>query len=110
MEPTTKTETLDIEGMTCASCASFVEKSLTRTPGVQRAVVNFATEKATIDYLPAQATPATLKEAVVNAGYGVTERAPDTSAADRQAEIDQQKALAYVKLKRRFGWPRGWSS
>ena len=102
MEPTTKTETLDIEGMTCASCASFVEKSLTRTPGVQRAVVNFATEKATIDYLPAQATPATLKEAVVNAGYGVTERAPDTSAADRQAEIDQQKALAYVKLKRRF--------
>ncbi|GAB3241428.1 heavy metal translocating P-type ATPase [Hymenobacter seoulensis] len=102
MEPTTKTETLDIEGMTCASCASFVEKSLTRTPGVQRAVVNFATEKATIDYLPTQATPATLKEAVVNAGYGVSERAPDTSAADRQAEIDEQKALAYVKLKRRF--------
>ncbi|MCR5890766.1 heavy metal translocating P-type ATPase [Hymenobacter sp. J193] len=102
MEPTTKTETLDIEGMTCASCASFVEKSLTRTPGVQRAVVNFATEKATVDYLPTQASPATLKEAVVQAGYGVTERAPDTSAADRQAEIDQQKALAYVKLKRRF--------
>ncbi|GAA4388710.1 heavy metal translocating P-type ATPase [Hymenobacter koreensis] len=102
MEPTTKTETLDIEGMTCASCASFVEKSLTRTPGVQRAVVNFATEKATIDYLPTQATPATLKEAVVNAGYGVTERAPDSSATDRQAEIDQQKALAYQKLKRRF--------
>ncbi|WBO86787.1 heavy metal translocating P-type ATPase [Hymenobacter yonginensis] len=102
MEPTTKTETLDIEGMTCASCASFVEKSLTRTPGVQRAVVNFATEKATIDYLPTQASPATLKEAVVKAGYGVTERDPDTSAADRQAEIDQQKAVAYGKLKRRF--------
>ncbi|WP_035567972.1 heavy metal translocating P-type ATPase [Hymenobacter sp. IS2118] len=102
MEPTTKTETLDIEGMTCASCASFVEKSLSRTPGVQRAVVNFATEKATVDYLPAQATPATLKEAVVQAGYGVTERKPDTSAADRQAEIDQQKTLAYGKLKRRF--------
>ncbi|MDU0372258.1 heavy metal translocating P-type ATPase [Hymenobacter monticola] len=102
MEPTTKTETLDIEGMTCASCASFVEKSLTRTPGVQRAMVNFATEKATIDYLPTQATPATLKEAVIKAGYGVTERTPDTSAADRQAEIDQQKALAYTKLKRRF--------
>ncbi|WP_022821606.1 heavy metal translocating P-type ATPase [Hymenobacter norwichensis] len=102
MEPTTKTETLDIEGMTCASCASFVEKSLTRTPGVQRAVVNFATEKATVDYVPTQASPASLKEAVVNAGYGVVERAPDTSAADRQAEIDQQKALAYQKLKRRF--------
>ena len=53
MDPATKTETLDIEGMTCASCASAVEKSLSRTPGVQRAMVNFATEKATVDYLPA---------------------------------------------------------
>ena len=103
MEPATKTETLDIEGMTCASCASFVEKSLSRTPGVQRAMVNFATEKATVDYVPTQASPATLKEAVVNAGYGVAERAPDTSAAERSAEIDRQKALAYQKLKRRFG-------
>ncbi|WP_426492504.1 heavy metal translocating P-type ATPase [Hymenobacter sp. 102] len=102
MEPTIKTETLDIEGMTCASCASFVEKSLSRTPGVQRAVVNFATEKATVDYLPTQASPTTLKQAVVQAGYGVAERAPDTSAADRQAEIDRQKARAYQQLKRRF--------
>jgi Cu+-exporting ATPase len=103
MEPATKTETLDIEGMTCASCASAVEKSLSRTPGVQRAMVNFATEKATVDYVPTQASPATLKEAVVNAGYGVMERAPDTSAAERSAEIDRQKAVAYQKLKRRFG-------
>jgi len=102
MEPATKTETLDIEGMTCASCASFVEKSLSRTPGVQRAMVNFATEKATVDYVPTQASPATLKEAVINAGYGVVERAPDTSAAERSAEIDRQKAEAYQKLKRRF--------
>jgi Cu+-exporting ATPase len=102
MEPATKTETLDIEGMTCASCASFVEKSLSRTPGVQRAMVNFATEKATVDYVPTQASPATLKEAVINAGYGVVERVPDTSAAERSAEIDRQKALAYQKLKRRF--------
>ncbi|MDQ2794635.1 MAG: heavy metal translocating P-type ATPase, partial [Bacteroidota bacterium] len=103
MNPATKTETLDIEGMTCASCASAVEKSLSRTPGVQSALVNFATEKATVQYLPGQASPATLKEAVVNAGYGVLERAPDTSAAERAAEIDRQKALAYQKLKRRFG-------
>ncbi|GAB2954517.1 heavy metal translocating P-type ATPase [Hymenobacter coalescens] len=103
MEPTTKTETLDIEGMTCASCAAFVEKSLSRTPGVQRAMVNLATEKATVEYEPTQASPATLKAAVVKAGYGVAERAPATSAADRQAELDRQKALAYLKLKRRFG-------
>jgi Cu+-exporting ATPase len=99
----TETLTLDIEGMTCASCAAAVEKSLSRAPGVQNALVNFATEKATVQYQPGQASPATLKEAVVNAGYGVVERAPDTSAADQQAETDRQKASAYASLKRRFG-------
>ncbi|QJX48513.1 heavy metal translocating P-type ATPase [Hymenobacter taeanensis] len=95
--------TLDIEGMTCASCASFVEKSLSRTPGVHKALVNYATERATVEYLPTQASPETLKEAVMKAGYGVAApAAPDTSAADRQAELDQQKAVAYQKLKRRL--------
>jgi Cu+-exporting ATPase len=102
MSSSPETTTLDIEGMTCASCASFVEKALSRTPGVQSARVNFATEQATVQYLPEQATRATLKEAVVNAGYGVAERAPDISAAERNAEVDQQKAHAYQHLKRRF--------
>ncbi|SFP88399.1 heavy metal translocating P-type ATPase [Hymenobacter arizonensis] len=102
MSPSPETTTLDIEGMTCASCASFVQKSLARTPGVQSAVVNYATEKATIEYLPDLATPAALKEAVVQAGYGVVEQAPDTSAAERTEEIDRQKALAYQSIKRRF--------
>jgi len=99
----TETATLDIEGMSCASCASSVEKSLSRAPGVQSAHVNFATEKATVRYAAGQASPATLKAAVIEAGYGVTEQAPDTSAVERQAEIDQQKAAAYAQLRRRFG-------
>ena len=103
MEPALQTTTLDIEGMSCASCAAAVEKSLSRTPGVQRALVNFATEKATVDYASAQASPATLKAAVAQAGYSVRERLPETSAAEHSAELDQQKTLAYRKLKRRFG-------
>ena len=74
---------------------------------MQSALVNYATEKATVQYLPGQATPAALKTAVENAGYGVVERTPDTSAADRQAEIDVQKAAAYRQLKRRFGVAAG---
>ena len=101
-EPRVQTATLDIEGMTCASCAAFVQKSLARTPGVQRALVNYATEKATIDYLPTQATPTALKAAVVSAGYGVAEPVPGSTAAERSAEADRQKALAYQHLKRRF--------
>ncbi|WP_426059226.1 cation transporter [Hymenobacter sp. B1770] len=94
MSLSSETTTLDIEGMTYASRASFVQKSLARTPGVQSAVVNYATEKATIEYLPDLATPAALKEAVVQAGYGVVEQAPDTSTTERSEEIDRQKALA----------------
>ncbi|TGE17346.1 heavy metal translocating P-type ATPase [Hymenobacter elongatus] len=100
---TTETATLDIEGMTCASCASFVEKSLGRTPGVRKALVNFATERATVEYLPGQASPDTLRAAVVAAGYGVAApTAPQTSVAEQQAATDRQKAAAYHSLKRRL--------
>ena len=97
-----ETTTLDIEGMSCAACAAAVEKSLSRAPGVRSALVNFATEKATVQYQPGPASPASLKAAVEHAGYAVAERAPTTSATDRQAEIDQQKAAAYAQLTRRF--------
>ncbi|WP_400192708.1 heavy metal translocating P-type ATPase [Hymenobacter sp. B81] len=97
------TATLAIEGMTCAACVGAVERSLRRMPGVQQALVNLATEKATIHYLPEQVSPDSLRQAVIKAGYGVVEHAPDTSAADRQTAIDQQKAAAYQRLKRRFG-------
>ena len=41
-----------IEGMTCASCVNRIERFLKKTPGVEEAVVNLATEVATIRYLP----------------------------------------------------------
>lgn len=40
--------TLPISGMTCASCASNVEKALNQAPGVKEASVNLATEQATV--------------------------------------------------------------
>ena len=43
------TLTLPIEGMTCASCVGRVEKALKQVPGVSDAVVNLATERATIN-------------------------------------------------------------
>jgi len=106
----TETATLDIEGMTCASCSNFVERALSRTPGVRRAVVNLATEKATVDFLPAQIDRAGLKAAVEEAGYGVAETAASTPAAGQPAsplasddELAARKAAAYAKLRRRFG-------
>ena len=62
---------LDIGGMTCASCASRVEKALARVPGVTRATVNLATEKATIE-AETSVTADTLVAAVTKAGYEAT--------------------------------------
>lgn len=74
-EPTTLTSTLDlgIEGMTCASCVSRVEKALKKVPGVQDATVNLATESARIIFGASNQAEAMLRRAVREAGYGVRE-------------------------------------
>ncbi len=61
--------TLDIEGMTCASCVGRVEKALAAAPGVQSASVNLATESATIRYFGGTTTPSELAAVVTGAGY-----------------------------------------
>jgi Cu+-exporting ATPase len=65
---------LSIEGMTCASCVSRVERALKKVPGVQEATVNLATESARVRFAPGASTEAVLRRAVREAGYGVRER------------------------------------
>ncbi|MFX8797521.1 heavy metal-associated domain-containing protein, partial [Acinetobacter baumannii] len=48
--PSENETVLDIQGMTCASCVSRVEKALSKTPGVQSANVNFATHQAMVKH------------------------------------------------------------
>ena len=60
--------TLDIEGMTCASCATRLEKALARVPGISAVSVNLATEQANVN---GQADFASLRQAVEKAGYHV---------------------------------------
>ncbi|WP_088285995.1 cation-translocating P-type ATPase [Ideonella sp. A 288] len=63
---------LQIEGMTCASCATRVEKALGRVPGVTLATVNLATERATV-HGGAELAADVLAAAVRQAGYAVRE-------------------------------------
>ncbi|GGA65161.1 copper-transporting ATPase 1 [Pelagibacterium lentulum] len=67
----TKSIDFDIEGMTCASCVSRVEKSIRAVPGVTSASVNLATERAMVEVLPGTATKDDLARAIEIAGYGV---------------------------------------
>jgi Cu+-exporting ATPase len=64
---------LDIEGLTCASCAARVEKKLSRLEGVDSCSVNFATEEAAVAYDPSRVVVADLVRAVEAAGYGAHE-------------------------------------
>jgi len=63
--------TLPIEGMTCASCVSHVEKALQGVPGVSGVSVNLGTEKASLEYSSGEAPVDQLRQAVADAGYKV---------------------------------------
>ena len=75
---------LPIEGMTCASCVNRIERFLTKTPGVERAAVNLATERATVTVDPGIAGRDELVRAVEAAGYGVR---PEATADEAGASV-----------------------
>ena len=88
---------LPIEGMTCASCVNRIERFLSKTPGVESASVNLATESASIDFQPDLADRAVLVDAIKAAGYDVRENAeegtPDRpSIAHELTDLDRARA------------------
>jgi len=97
--PTARVE-LPITGMTCANCAATVERTLRKLPGVVDVAVNFATEKATVEYVPGLASRSDLVAAVERAGYGVVEapagQLEDAEQAAREAEIRDQTRKFWV--------------
>ncbi|KSV89093.1 heavy metal translocating P-type ATPase [Sinorhizobium sp. GL28] len=63
---------IPVEGMTCASCVSRVEKAIRAVPGVTEASVNLATERADVRF-DASTKSADIVKAIENAGYGAAE-------------------------------------
>jgi Cu+-exporting ATPase len=89
---------LPIQGMTCASCVNKVEKALSSLKGVVHANVNFATERASVEYIPEEVSIRDLKKAVEEAGYKVLEV--------KEEDIVEKERLAreseLLKLKQKF--------
>ena len=96
---------LDVEGMTCASCVNRIERFVNKVDGVSLASVNLATEKATIRFDPARTSVGELTSAVNAAGYEVRE-APaaivgdgvDAHEAAREREIGDLRRKSLVSL------------
>ncbi len=78
---------LQVEGMTCASCVARVEKALRKVPGVSKASVNLATEKASVDAI-GNVSFAALAAAIDKAGYVArpVQAVPVAQAAPRLPE------------------------
>src|SRR5260221_9976525 len=96
---------LPIAGMTCASCVNRIERFLKKTPGVETATVNLATETATIRYLPELAGHAELAGAIEAAGYDLKPAPAGESTASRslreaaEADAEERSAAANRLLR-----------
>jgi Cu+-exporting ATPase len=95
---------LPITGMTCANCAATVERTLNKkVSGVVEASVNFATERASVEYIPGVTSVANMIRAIEGAGYGVVQAAEgaetpleDVETKAREAEIADQTRKFWV--------------
>ena len=92
-------QTLDlgVEGMTCAACATRLDKVLNRLPGVE-ASVNFASERARVHFQPGTVAPADVLAAISRAGF--TGRVAD----DRSREQEKARKLAIYEGELRRFW------
>ncbi|MGH9177760.1 MAG: heavy metal translocating P-type ATPase [Acidimicrobiales bacterium] len=95
---------LSVSGMTCGSCAARVEKVLTRQDGVERAAVNFATERATVVIDPARVGADDLVAAVGRIGYGLAPAEPSTEVAEGEGEDGLERMWLRRVL---LAWPLG---
>jgi Cu+-exporting ATPase len=90
---------LPITGMTCASCANRIERKLNKLDGVT-ASVNYATEKATVEFDASAVEPAQLVDTVKAAGYDAAlpakpgDAAPEAPAADPAADLRRRLIVA----------------
>lgn len=84
--------TMPIQGMSCAACASRVEKVVARLEGVSSASVNFASEKLITKYNPEEVRISQIKQAIEKAGYKALE-------IESKAAIDEDKIRKEKEIK-----------
>lgn len=87
-----KKTTLEIKGMHCASCSTLVNNALNKTDGVNKANVNIATNKATIEFDDTKIDVNKLVQVVKNKGYSAKE-----STGKRNYKREQNEHLKEIK-------------
>ncbi len=90
-------ETFPVLGMSCASCAARVEKTLNRQSGVKKAAVNYASATATVEYAPKNCSSEALQQAVQDAGYDLLINRDGNTL--EEAEEGHNKKFTTLKLR-----------
>ena len=95
MNENNRQTTFAVSGMSCATCALRIEKQLNKASGVNRATVNLATERATVEYDPDSIGFEQFEQMIRNLGYEafpevVDETVEDAAAEDREKQLRRQ--------------------
>ena len=88
-------QSFSLKGMHCASCVRSTERALKKTSGVKDAVVNLATEKATVTYDNTVCTPKELANSIAKTGYTL-----DLEEINEEIQ-EKEKKHELAKLKKK---------
>ena len=83
--------TLNVHGMTCASCVAHVEGALNGLNGVTASVVNLGLGTAKVTYIPGLVSTSAMKRAVRDVGYKAQERSEGADALDRERQAREDE-------------------
>lgn len=83
--------TMDVLGMTCASCVAHVEGAIRDLPGVEDVVVNLGMGTARVSYIPGAVSASAMKHAVREIGYEASERSAGADALDRERQVREEE-------------------
>ena len=86
-------------GMSCAGCAGRIEKTLSASPGVVTAAVNFATTRATVKFDPQVTDPQSLRKVVRDMGYDVIESSTG-EGGDEAGMLEAQSQVHEAQYRR----------
>jgi Cu+-exporting ATPase len=93
--------TIPVSGMTCAACQSYVQRTLEKQPGVEKASVNLMMHNATVQYDAAATSPERLVEAIRETGYGADLPAPGRSAFEDEEFRERDQVEEFRSLRRK---------
>ena len=102
-------ENFNIRGMSCAACAARIEKGLNKIEGIKQANVNFAVEKATVEYEDTQIDSSKIIEAVKKLGYDVLQEAKIDLGKVELKITGMSCAACSAKIEKRLGRMEGVS-